>query len=120
MLVNRGELDGTRILKPESVAIMRSNSLTGEEDMRFGIGGPGQPGQGFGVDFAVTYDPQAADTPQAPGTYYWAGAAGTTFWIDPVNDIFWLSMIQAQGQRRPGAANAGVIARDLIYDALVD
>lgn len=120
MLVNRGELEGARILKPESVAIMRSNSLTGEEDMRFGIGGPGQPGQGFGVDFAVTYDPQAAGTPQAPGTYYWAGAAGTTFWIDPVNDIFWLSMIQAQGQRRPGAANAGVIARDLIYDALVD
>ena len=120
MLVNRGELDGIRILKPESVAIMRSNSLTGDEDMRFGLGGPGQPGQGFGVDFAVTYDPQAAGTPQAPGTYYWAGAAGTTFWIDPVNDIFWLSMIQAQGQRRPGAADARAIARDLIYEALID
>ena len=118
MLVNRGELDGARILKPETVGIMRTNSLTGEEDMRFAIGGPGQPGQGFGVDFAITYDPQAAATPQGPGTYYWAGAAGTSFWIDPVNDIFWLSMIQAQGQRRPGSANAGVIARDLIYQSL--
>ncbi|HAO87461.1 MAG: serine hydrolase [Gammaproteobacteria bacterium] len=118
MLVNRGELDGARILKPETVGIMRTNSLTGEEDMRFAIGGPGQPGQGFGVDFAITYDPQAAGTPQGPGTYYWAGAAGTSFWIDPVNDIFWLSMIQAQGQRRPGSANAGVIARDLIYQSL--
>ncbi|HCI88260.1 MAG TPA: serine hydrolase, partial [Gammaproteobacteria bacterium] len=57
-------------------------------------------------------------TPQGPGAYYWAGAAGTSFWIDPVNDIFWLSMIQAQGQRRPGSANAGVIARDLIYQSL--
>ena len=37
-----------------------------------------------------------------------------------VAGMVWLSMIQAQGQRRPGAANAGVIARDLIYDALVD
>ena len=120
MLVNRGELEGVRILKPESVGIMRTNSLTGEEDMSAAIGGPGQPGQGFGVDFAITYDPVAAGTPQGPGTYYWAGAAGTSFWIDPVNDIFWLSMIQAQGQRRPGSANAGVIARDLIYQSLQD
>jgi CubicO group peptidase (beta-lactamase class C family) len=118
MLVNEGELDGVRLLTPESVRLMRTNSLTGKESMQSGIGGPGQPGEGFGVDFAVTYDPRAAGSPQGPGTYYWAGAAGTTFWIDPVNDIFWLSMIQAQGPRRPGAANAGVIARDIIYQSL--
>lgn len=120
MLVNEGELDGARILAPESVRIMRTDSLTGEEDMTYGIGGPGQPGQGWGVDMAVTYDPQAAGSPQGPGTYYWAGAAGTSFWIDPVNDIFWLSMIQAQGPRRPGAANMGVVARDIIYQSLKD
>jgi CubicO group peptidase (beta-lactamase class C family) len=97
---------------------MRTNSLTGKENMQYGIGGPGQPGQGWGVDLAVTFDPQAAGSPQGPGTYYWAGAAGTSFWIDPVNDIFWLSMIQAQGPRRPEAANAGVIARDIIYQSL--
>lgn len=118
MLVNEGELDGARILTPESVRIMRTNSLTGKENMQYGIGGPGQPGEGWGVDLAVTFDPQAAGSPQGPGTYYWAGAAGTSFWIDPVNDIFWLSMIQAQGPRRPGAANAGVIARDIIYQSL--
>jgi CubicO group peptidase (beta-lactamase class C family) len=118
MMVNNGELDGVRILKPESVRIMSTNNLTGEEDMRFGIGGPGQPGQGWGVDIAVLFDPQAAGSPQGPGTYYWAGAAGTSFWIDPVNDIFWLSMIQAQGPRRPGAANMGEIARDIIYESL--
>jgi len=118
MLMNRGELDGVRILKPESVRIMSTNSLTGDEDMRFGIGGPGQPGQGWGVDMAVLFDPQAAGSPQGPGTYYWAGAAGTSFWIDPVNDIFWLSMIQAQGPRRPGASNMGEIARDIIYESL--
>jgi CubicO group peptidase (beta-lactamase class C family) len=118
MLVNEGELNGVRVITPESVRIMRTNSLTDDVNMRYGIGGPGQPGQGFGVDFAVTFDPQAANSPQGPGTYYWAGAAGTSFWIDPVNDIFWLSMIQAQGQRRPGAANAGQIARDIIYESL--
>lgn len=118
MLVNEGELEGTRILKPESVRIMRTDSLTGDESMRYGIGGVGQPGIGFGVDFAVTYDPRAANTPQGPGTYNWAGAAGTSFWVDPVNDIFWLSMIQAQGQRRPGSVNAGSLARDLIYESM--
>lgn len=118
MLVNQGELDSVRIISPESVRIMRTNSLADDVDMRYGIGGPGQPGQGFGVDFAVTFDPQAAGSPQGPGTYYWAGAAGTSFWIDPVNDIFWLSMIQAQGQRRPDAANMGQIARDIIYQSL--
>ena len=120
MLVNEGELEGTRILSPESVRIMRTDSLTGEENLQYAIGGVGQPGVGFGVDFAVTYDPGAAGTPQGPGTYNWGGAAGTTFWIDPVNDIFWLSMIQAQGQRRPGAVNANGIARDLIYQSLTD
>ncbi len=118
MLVNEGELEGTRILSPESVRIMRTNSLTGEESMQYAIGGVGQPGVGFGVDFAVTYDPQAAGTPAGPGTYNWAGAAGTSFWIDPANNIFWLSMIQAQGQRRPGAANMGEVARNLIYQGL--
>ncbi len=118
MLVNEGKLNGVRVMTPESVRIMRTNSLTDDVNMRYGIGGPGQPGQGFGVDFAVTFDPEAANSPQGPGTYYWAGAAGTSFWIDPVNDIFWLSMIQAQGPRRPGAANMGQIARDIIYESL--
>jgi len=119
MMINEGELDGVRLLTAESVRIMRTDSLTGDENMRAALGGVGQDGQGFGVDFAVIYDPQAAGTPQGPGTYYWSGAAGTSFWIDPANDIFWLSMIQAQGQRRPGAANMGQIARELIYEALI-
>ncbi len=119
MLVNEGELDGVRLLTPESVRIMRTDSLTGEENMRAGLGGVGQAGYGFGVDFAVITDPAAGGTPQGPGTYYWSGAAGTSFWIDPANDIFWLSMIQAQGQRRPGAANMGQVARELIYESLI-
>ena len=120
MLVNEGELEGTRILKPESVRIMRTNSLTGEENLENAIGGVGQPGIGFGVDFAVTEDPQAAGTPQGPGTFNWGGAAGTTFWVDPVNNIFWLNMIQAQGPRRPGAANYNQQARDLIYESMTE
>lgn len=120
MLVNEGSLDDTQLLSPESVRIMRTNSLRDELNLRGTATRNGQEGQGFGVDFAVIFDPNKANSPHSPGTYYWSGAAGTWFWIDPVEDMFLLGMIQAQGQRRPGAANMRNIARDIIYDSLVD
>lgn len=118
LLVNGGELEGVRIISEESVKKMRTNTLRDGLLMRQTDTRPGSPGVGFGVDFAVIFDPKAAKTPQGEGTYYWAGAAGTWFWIDPVNELFWVGMIQAQGARRPGAGNMRNISRDLIYDAL--
>lgn len=119
MLVNEGELDGARLLTPESVRIMRTNSLRDELNLRGTSRSPGQPGQGFGVDFAVIIDPENANSVQSPGTYYWSGAAGTWFWVDPVEDMFWIGMIQAQGETRPGAANMRSVAADLIYSSLL-
>lgn len=120
MLVNEGELDGARIISPESVRIMRTNSLRDELNLRGSPTSEGQPGQGFGVDFAVISDPEKANSPQGPGTYYWSGAAGTWFWIDPTEDMFLIGMIQAQGPRRPDAPNMRNIARDIIYASLAD
>jgi len=120
MFVNEGELDGARIMSPESVRIMRTNSLRDELNLGGNAARSGQPGVGFGVDFAVTYDPDAANSPASPGTYYWSGAAGTWFWIDPVEDMFWLAMIQAQGARRPGAGDMRGIAEDIIYQAIAE
>ncbi len=118
MLVNGGEFAGKRIISEASVRQMRTNTLRDGLLMRQTDTNPGSPGVGFGVDFAVIFDPEAAESPHGKGTYYWAGAAGTWFWIDPENDMFWVGMIQAQGARRPGAANMRNIARDLIYDAM--
>lgn len=118
MLVNGGQLDDARILSKESVDIMRTNSLREGLLLRGTDTRPGQAGQGFGVDFAVIFDPQAADSVQSEGTYYWSGAAGTWFWIDPVHDMFWIGMIQSQGGTRPGAANMRDIAVDIIYEGL--
>lgn len=120
MLVNEGELEGESLLTPESIRIMRTNSLRDDLNLRGSLTSEGQPGQGFGVDFAVITDPEKAGSRNSPGTYYWGGAAGTWFWVDPVEDMFWLGMIQAQGATRPGAADMRGIAADIIYDSLQD
>ena len=121
MFINGGELDGARIINQQSIDMMRSNTLRDGLLLRGSDTNPGQAGQGFGVDFAVIFDPVAADSPQGEGTYYWSGAAGTWFWIDPVHNMYFIGMIQSQGGNRPGAANMRDIAVDIIYaDASLD
>jgi CubicO group peptidase (beta-lactamase class C family) len=91
MLLNGRELDGKRILKPETVAFMRQNHApTTQADSAVQLG----PGMGFGMDVAVYVDPAAAQSPVGTGTFWWAGAAGTWFWIDPVNDVAFVGMSQ--------------------------
>lgn len=121
MFINGGELDGARIISQQSIDMMGSNTLRDGLLLRGSESSPGQAGQGFGVDFAVIFDPVAADSPQGEGTYYWSGAAGTWFWIDPVHNMYFIGMIQSQGGNRPGAANMRDIAVDIIYaDASLD
>jgi CubicO group peptidase (beta-lactamase class C family) len=120
MLANGGELDGKRILSPETVKLMTSNHLpanllTGE----FGIGmHVMRPGFGYGVNCAVVYDPAEANMPDGKGTFFWDGAAGTWFWVDPTNDIVFVAMIQRMG----GGDNHPLLYRShsVVYGALVD
>ncbi|MDG2521901.1 serine hydrolase [Caulobacter segnis] len=94
MLLNGGELGGKRLLKPETVKLMRTNHLTEASLAKLPLG----PGVGFGLDFATVMDPAKAGTPMGKDTYSWGGAAGTWFWIDPTNDLFVLGMIQVLGR----------------------
>lgn len=41
------------------------------------------PGFGFGYGGAVLLDPQAAQTPQTPGTWRWGGVYGHSWFVDP-------------------------------------
>jgi CubicO group peptidase (beta-lactamase class C family) len=97
MLRNGGELDGTRILSPLTVELMRTNVLPPTIPVV-------SPGTGFGLDFAVYIDPVAAGGYYAKGSYFWGGAAGTWFWIDPVNDLIVIGMIQQVAGPGAGAA----------------
>lgn len=86
MMLNNGELDGTRLLSRKTVQLMTSNHLPGD------MASMGQPrfsessydGIGFGLGFSVTLDPCAAQVIGSAGEYAWGGVASTAFWIDPV------------------------------------
>ena len=119
MLLNGGELNGTRILKKSSVDMMRTNVLS--DAVLNGNNGIGQarfsPAQGFGYDFAVVLDPDAAKRQVGKGSYWWWGIAGTWFWIDPANDVVFVGIIQRR-TGPPGAASHEDISRRVIADAL--
>ena len=120
MLLNGGELDGQRILKSETVKLMRTNALSdtimNSDDPAFSTA----KGRGFGLDFAVVLDSAKAG-PYGQGTYSWGGAAGTWFWIDPTNDLFFLGMIHILNKGGdPAIKDIDDDSAKLVYGALVD
>jgi CubicO group peptidase (beta-lactamase class C family) len=89
MLLNEGELDGVRILKPETVRIARSNLMP--PGPVFGL--LGKP-NGFGAFMQVVLPGGELPGGEPAGSYGWSGAAGTTMWIDPVNELTVVLMVQ--------------------------
>ncbi|WP_416897638.1 MAG: serine hydrolase domain-containing protein [Minwuia sp.] len=98
MIRNGGELDGVRLLRPETVALMRRDHVfsAGLGKGKYYVPGPGH---GFGLGFAVKTEDAFGALAGPPGTIYWGGYAGTTFWIDPVNDLIVIVMVQTTTER---------------------
>ena len=119
MILNKGELDGVRVLSPASVELMGTNVIpknvllntNGSVGLRF------NEAVGFGLDFMVVNDARKAGTLQGDGSLSWGGAAGTWFWVDPTNDLIFVGMIQRMGGT--GGDDLGGMARTLTYQALV-
>lgn len=94
MLVNDGELDGARILKPETVKLMATSHLDDGVTERMWLPSKGQVG--FGIDFAVRVAPPASaeENNGAVGEFFWDGAASTLFWVDPANKLTAVLFVQ--------------------------
>jgi len=90
MLLNKGTIHGRRVLRPESVELMRSNLIG---DLYKGIGGTTQ-GTGFGIQVRTVLDPATCGCGRAKGGFGWGGAYGTMTWTDPVNELVGVLMIQ--------------------------
>jgi CubicO group peptidase (beta-lactamase class C family) len=89
MMLNKGELEGRRLLGRKTVELMTSNHLKGDMaamgQARFSESN--YTGIGFGLGFSITLDPAQAQIVGSPGEYAWGGAASTGFWIDPLEDF---------------------------------
>jgi CubicO group peptidase (beta-lactamase class C family) len=78
MMLNKGTLNGKRILAPTTVKLMTVNHL-GKI--------PYDAGEGFGLGFSVCEDVGARGTPGSKGEFGWGGAYGSTYWVNPEEDL---------------------------------
>jgi len=114
-MLNRGELDGVRLLGSRTVAYMTSDHL-GSIPVNSGASRELLPlGYGFGLGFAVRKETGLATEPGSVGAYYWGGMAGTTFFVDPAEDLFACLMLQAPNQRE----HYRKLFRNLVYATLL-
>lgn len=101
MLLQGGALRGTRILQPETVALMAENQigalpagvlktnnppLTNDVDFF-----PGQRVR-WGLGYMLTLDP--GPNGRSPGSLTWAGIFNTYYWLDPAKQVAGLIMTQ--------------------------
>lgn len=109
MLLNRGVLDGVRILGPHTVDFMLQNHLP------YPAAANSDPGEGFGLGFGIVEDPARTGTLRAAGEAFWGGAASTMFWIDPEHRVSAVFMTQVIPPRDEDWRRK---VRNLVYQAL--
>lgn len=81
MILNKGELNGVRLLKAETVDLIASTHLeTGDEDM--------------GLGFGLLSDKTTSTLARSIGSISWGGFFTTTFWIDPASEVIGILLLQ--------------------------
>lgn len=109
MMLNDGELEGTRVLKAETVELMAQNHIGAlrvkeltsiapqfSNNAEFF---PGEP-KSWGLTFQI--NETAVDTGRPAGTLMWAGLANSFYWIDRKNGVggAYLSQILPFGDQK--------------------
>jgi CubicO group peptidase (beta-lactamase class C family) len=100
MLLNRGELDGVRILTRKSVDYMTADHMGPEIDATNLRNYPNINGYGFGLGVAVRRGAGISGVNSSPGEFHWAGSTGTYFWVDPAEELAVVFMAHAPGAIR--------------------
>jgi CubicO group peptidase (beta-lactamase class C family) len=106
MMLNRGELDGVRILSPKMVDVMTSNQSGTLLS---------QSGLGFGLGFE-TVDRLGAEGLASVGSFGWGGAYGSNYSVDPSERLVIVFMINQMPNRTDVASKFPT----LVYQALID
>ena len=79
MLLNGGEVDGVRVLQPETVQLMGQQGSPDYPDP--------DPGCAWGLGMKIRKDPQKAKSACTAGTFGWSGAFGTHFFVSPKDHL---------------------------------
>jgi CubicO group peptidase (beta-lactamase class C family) len=105
MMLNQGDLNGRRILKPETVAEM-TRQQTGELTAR--------PGMPWGLGFCVVEDPtkMAANSALSPNSFGHGGAFSTQSWADPVKNRIWIVLFERDGKGNPDNSDVRIAFQD--------
>ena len=88
-MLNKGQVNGVRILSPQSVELM-TRVHTGDLTTS-------QSGAGWGLGWFVMKDTAGAQSPLSPGTFGHGGRYGTFCFIDPQKDLIGIFMIHREG-----------------------
>ncbi len=113
MLLNKGQLDGRRLLRAETVEMMTKDQLPGQA---FPIGTGGRAGVGFGLGFSVRVERSDAAPASRIGEYGWGGMASTHFWISPREEL----AVVVMTQYTPYSNRAERTLKPIIYEAIED
>ena len=113
MMLNRGALNGRRILKPETVAEM-TRKQTGDLDAR--------PGMPWGLGFCVVEDPSKlpANSVLAPNSFGHGGAFSTTSWADPAKNRIWILMFERDGKGNPDNSDVRIAFQEAAAKGLAE
>jgi CubicO group peptidase (beta-lactamase class C family) len=90
MVLNEGELDGTRILSADAV-----REMTRVQTGKLGTGFT--PGNAWGLGWCIVREPQGVSSMLSPGTFGHGGYYGTQGWVDPVKKRVFVLMYQRAG-----------------------
>jgi len=114
MMLNRGVLDGVRIIKSETVDLMTQNHVSEKLfPLTFnGIVPEVVDGYGFGLGYCIN---MGADAVGSTGDYGWGGMADTYCWVDPQKQIVGILLQQFM----PSLTHSGRLDfRKAVYTAI--
>jgi CubicO group peptidase (beta-lactamase class C family) len=128
MLLHNGELNGVRLLRPETIAEMSKNNIGNIKIGSFKTTAPASspdldlssafPGQDLKWGLSFLINPQPGPAGRSAGSLAWAGLANTYFWVDPSKHVAGVILTQILPFLDPNATDLYAKFESGVYKAV--